>query len=277
MSISSLTADNMNEWIDVYNQEMKRVHGFIPLSRTKFEHMLPLLEKHGAELMLAIEGQKPSAVCSYIIDHQKQNTRMLDLVVLSLHPKGGLSLMDSVLTKSRNLGMKQMICWTPVSLGTSLDVLGEYLFTPEVGAVLMKNEMKVRPPAKDIDVVDHCSSGTSEMTLLPLREPLQIRSLLYAYAGHWNLAITTHESGPETGLDVYLSSKLRRESWVFNRFRNGTPSEECLMSTLRLLYDRGVRVVYTEIEVGYHRRTPFDTCGFCEISTEFEMTFSFER
>jgi hypothetical protein len=277
MSISSLTAGNMDEWIDVYNQEMKRVHGFIPLSRNKLEYILPLLERHGAELMLASDGQKPSAVCSYIVDHQSRCTRMLDLVVRSLRPKGGLSLMDSVLTKSRNSGMEQMTCWTPVSLGTSLDVLGEYLFTPEVGAVLMKNEMMVRPSGKDIDIVDHSSNDTSEMTLLPLREPLQMRSLLHAYAGHWNLAITTHESGSEPGLDVYLSNKLRREAWVFNRFRNGTPSEECLMSTLRLLYDRGVRVVYTEIEVGYHRRTPFDTCGFCEISTEFEMTFGFER
>ncbi len=277
MSISSLTSDNMGQWVDVYNREMKRINGFIPLSTNKLEHMLPLLRKYGAELILAIDGHQPSAVCSYIMDHQSLHTRILDLVILSLHPKGGLSLIDSVLSKSRESGMERIICWAPVSLSTSLDVLGEYLFTPEIGAVLMKNEMRARPSGNDIDIVNHSLNDVSEMTLLPLREPLQVSSLLHDYAGNWNLAITTSECDLETGFDVYLSNKFRREAWVFSSFRNGKPCQECLLSTLGLLYDRGVRVVYTEIEIGYHRRTPFDACGFFEVSTEFEMTFGFER
>lgn len=267
----------MDQWVDVYNQEMKRVHGFIPLSKNKLEHMLPLLRKHGAELILALEGHQPSAVCSYIMDHKSLHARILDLVVLSLRPNGGLSIIDSVLSKSRNSGMERMACWIPVSLSTSLDVLGEYLFTPEVGSVLMKCDMRARPSGKDVDIDENSSSDKSELALLPLREPLQISSLLHDYAGKWNLAFTTREYGLPTGFDVYLSNKYRRDAWVFSSFRNGKPYQECLLSTLGLLYDRGVRVVHTETEVAYHRRTPFDACGFCEVSTAFEMTFGFER
>jgi len=112
--------------------------------------------------------------------------------------------------------------------------------------------------------------------MLPLAEPLKISSLLVSLRGDWKKTFTYSDVPNSSSIEIYQSNKERRYAWIFHQTHLESPSPEFLSSVLAILYDKGVRVVYSEVDIGLTQRIAYDTCGFEEMATNFLMTYTLE-
>jgi len=248
----------------------------MPLSKRRLESVLPLIQTNKIELLVSYQNRQPSAVCSYYFNHKIGDARILDFCIHPLFPQGGYHLLDFILEKARNVGIRKLSCLVPLSFTASLDVLGEYLFNPEKGILLMKLNLSEPPDGNDIQIIEPDDKKFLGSPLLPFREPFQLRSIIRSMFGKWHFSFSTKETSNHHGFDVFLSDTARREAWIFNSQPNHAPSFDGLCSALKNLFYRGIRVVYTETEVGLQHRAPFDNNGFLDLNTQFEMTYYLE-
>lgn len=272
----TIDLENVSEWVDLYNRQMSRSANFEPISVRRLDQLRALLEKHGTRFLIAYQSKQPSAIGSYIIDKTNRITRMLDFCVSPLFPKGGVDLVDQVLLESRTYQSRRVTSWIPLSLSTSLDVLGEYLFSPEKGLVQMRNSFDGHAPEIEIDLIEHPQSSEDESVYLPFVEPFKISVLMISIRGKWQRTCTCCNENRSSFIDVYQSNQQRRDAWIFHHKSHEPPTPEFLSSTLSLLHSKGIRTAYTEVEIGLRQRASYDICGFSEMSTDFLLTYSLE-
>ncbi len=248
---------------------------FEPLSLRRLGKLKPVIEKIGGVFCLAYQNGIPSAACSYIADAGHSITRITDFCTSPKHHHGARALIDKILTESRSKKITNVQAWMPVDSSTSLDILVEYLFSPSIGRLFMRNTMNERPFSSKINLNLIESSAQGEVTTLPFAEPLSIRALVVGFDGQWQKVSTIEKPESNLSLVVFQSQKRKRHVWLFQRGSRSL-EQEFLSSVLDRLYSQGVRAVYAQIDVALDHRIPFEECGFQMLATDFLLEVTLE-
>lgn len=271
-----MDSEKISEWVDLYNRLMSKGTRFDPISVRRFEKIRDILKEYNARFLIAYQNKQPSAIASYILDQDTSLTRIMDFIVSPIFPRGGAELIDRILLDSRRQGIQNVSSWIPLSLSSSIDTLGEYLFNPENGVVTLKKVPSEQPLDIDTDVIDHDTSIKATSNSLPFKEPFKIHALITNMNGIWARTRTYSDANHFSFIDVYRSRKHRREAWIFHDRSFHSPTADLLLSVLSELCRMGIQVVFSEVDIGIEERSGYDGSGFSEISTQFQMTYTLE-
>ncbi len=272
--MTNLDSDNSDDWAKVYNQVMQRSLRFTPLSGRTLEKIVELLQSHNVTFLIGYERTRPSAVCSYFIDEKGQELNIYDLCVLPVDRHVGVSLLDQLLSLARSVDCKNVSTWIPSSSTTSLDVLGEYLFNPGRGMSLLRCFLAEAPADFNSEIINHTLEEDTSISTLPFHTPYQMQSITESLMSPWMHSYSVAGDDVSSGLEIFLSTKLHRQAWIFTSEDSDSPvSDEILSSTAAFLHDLGVRDILAEVESEDLWQKPYRNMGFDRISTRFELTF----
>jgi hypothetical protein len=273
--VKELDSETSDDWAKVYNQVMQRSLRFSPLSGRILEKMDEFLRTQAVTFLIGYQKMRPSAVCSYSIDEENHLLTIFDFCVLPVNRSAGVSMLDDILSIARNSGCTRVTAWLPATSTTSLDVLGEFLFTPGNAMALMRCFLDKAPTDYDVEIEDLTSDEESSDTLLPFQYPFHMQSLLESLMSPWKISYVAQDVVEQNdAMEIYLTNKLRQQAWIFPvQNSEMTVKFEHLSGTAAYLYDIGVRDILTEVESGDVWQKPFKDLGFERVVTRFEVFF----
>ncbi len=272
--MTKLDIDNSDDWAKVYNLVMQRSRRFTPLSGRTLDEIVEFLQSHNVTFLIGYEKTRPSAVCSYYIDENGQELNIYDFCVLPVDRHVGVSLLDQLLSLARSVDCRNVSTWIPSSSTTSLDVLGEYLFNPGRAMSLLRCFLADAPADFDCEIIDHTSEEDTSISKLPFHTPFQMQSITESLMSPWKHSYTVAGDDVSSGLEIFLSKKLKRQAWIFTSEESDSPvRDEILSSAAAFLHDLGVRDILAEVDSEDIWQEPYRNLGFDRISTRFELTF----
>jgi len=274
--VEELSGDNSDDWSTIYNAVMQRGLRFTPISSKMLETIIESLGPYNIKYLIAYENGIPSAICSYSLKDARI-LRIVDFCVLPRDTNSGIDLIDMVLSEARNRKYEILSCWLPLSVPKSLDILGEYLFTPGESRTLMHHFLTESPQGFDLKITEHQESD-SNPSILPFETGFQLYSLLESLKTSWYHAATIENTNLEnSGIAVYLSTKMNKQGWIFPTYETTAPLDTTLLSaSLSYMYNCGVQDILTESDGSIQWQKSFREFGFEEVSTQFELTFNLE-
>ncbi|MDF1539889.1 MAG: hypothetical protein P1Q69_13405 [Candidatus Thorarchaeota archaeon] len=271
--VEELSENNSDDWSTVYNSVMRRGLRFSPISSRMLEQIVRSLKPYNIKYLVAYENGIPSGICSY--SKKDDNVfRIVDFCVLPHGEKPGTILVDMMLSEARAREYEIMSCWLPLSAPKSLDVLAEYLFNAGDSRVLMRHFLTESPRGPKQEISEYPEID-SEPSVLPFETGFQMYSLLESLKTSWYHAATINNTiSQNSGIEVYLSTKMNRQGWIFPTCEALAPIDvDILSAALSYLYDAGVRDVLTESEGAMQWQKSFREYSFKEICTQFELSF----
>ncbi|MFW9909354.1 MAG: hypothetical protein ACFFEF_12330 [Candidatus Thorarchaeota archaeon] len=276
--IEKLTSENSDGWAEVYNRVMKKSIRYIPLAKRTLLKIVEALRHFGVEYVVVIEGERPSAIGSYLFDYNEGTLNIIDFCVLPFRSYTGSTLIEILLENARDKKLSLVSAWMNLNNSTSLDVLGEFLFIPGRSRVVSRCFMSKPPNTIDGKITESIPEDTVSPAILPFHSMYQIQSILESFSAAYYHAYTFSESkSKDTSIDVYLSDSLKKQAWIFPSSFNSKPTPSWFLNAaLEQLYDSGVRDVLTEIDAGHIWLKPYSECGFEDVYTKFELTFNLE-
>jgi hypothetical protein len=271
--VKELDTESSDDWAKVYNQVMQRSLRFNPLSGRTLERIVEYLSSQGVTFLIGYEGVRPTAVCSYSFDSENKALVVYDFCVLPVNRYVGAKILDQLLSLARTENSKSVQTWLPASSTTTLDVLGEYLFTPGRAKSLMRCFLAEAPKSTDVEIIDISSDNEQSITLLPFEMPFQMQSIMESLTSTWTHSYRiVSEREYSNYVDVYLTNKSRQQAWVFSSRDVDTPiSTDLLTGAASFMHDIGVRDILTEVESGDLWQQPYKHLGFERLSTRFEV------
>lgn len=272
--IEELNRENSEDWATIYNSVMQRGLRFTPISSRMLEKIVDSMNPLKIKYMIAYENGVPSSICSYSL-MDEYLFQIVDFCVLPRDKQSGIFLVDHMLLEARRREFESISCWLPLSIPTTIDVLGEYLFTPAESLILMRQFLPKPPKESPLNVIEYENSA-SETVILPFRTGFQLYTLLESLKIPWYHAASIRDTqGTDFGIDLYLSKKMRKLGWIFPSCESFEPVDsEMVFGALSYMYDMGVRDILTQSDGSLQHQNPLRISGFKEICTQFEMRFN---
>ncbi|MHA1902667.1 MAG: hypothetical protein ACXADL_06990 [Candidatus Thorarchaeota archaeon] len=283
-SLYSLTDDTIESWIDSYNRGQ---HSFdSPSLLTKRVLLKLLTDKYidAEHTLIEFIGPRPAAVGRLITKDAESRTEISDLRIISNRTSAGSDLIEYSMKQSRVYGSEVISAWVPEKASNLSDILTTFTFDLRQIRVVMINKLMSKQKSKfegniDTTVLEkpHSSAFRSGFpVLLPRVDGDSIQGLLDSMSNKWypGFQLTDDADGGSSWI-CYLSNTKRQVAWLLceNTSLNRVVSETMLAEALSLLYDSGVRAVYSEIEPSSTQKDRFVQSGFVskEIFLQFEL------
>ncbi len=274
MIIPTTNEDEVIEWLLFYNKYCRKPKGDRKISISDLQTLTSLELIDIDSLRIGYEQGIPKAICRLEFSRDNKSAYLSDLCFSQ--STMGTIFIDSVLENVRQKGAQSVITWVPDGDGKVTELLGDFSFEARKVHLLLRNILLYSPDESNYKIESFESPLNAQ---LPVHSERIICISLRELYGHFELSWDLiAKIGPLTSNNEFLLAYQSRSmkhigAILFNHPFHDDPDliVQPLKRLFRLLYDKGVREIQSEIDTDQNLKQAFLTAGFGIDSTLFQL------